>query len=197
MIRINLLGKVKVKAASKPKARRGMPSQVLQLVMLICVAVLSVGSIFFWERALSQRDEQLTNETNRAKKEKARQENLLKENEVFEKRRKLLENRINIIEDLKNHQSGPVRILDTLSDCVQRTEGLWLRDFSQKDNLITLNGTVMGTPNVIADFITNLDQIGKFKNINLINATEENSKYSFSLTFEVPAEVKAETKPNT
>jgi Tfp pilus assembly protein PilN len=194
MIRINLLGKVKVKAA-RPKVRRGVPTQILQLVMLICIVVLSVGSIFFWERALSQRDELLEKEINRAKKEKTRQENLLKENEIFEKRRKLLENRVNVIEDLKNNQSGPVRVLDVLSDCVQKTEGLWLKDLTQKDNLITLNGMVMGTPSVIADFITNLEQIGKFKNINLINVQETESKYSFSITFQ--GQLLPKTEPNT
>jgi len=35
-------------------------------------------------------------------------------------------------------------ILDVLSDCVQRTDGLWLKRFVQKDNLITLSGWQMG-----------------------------------------------------
>ncbi len=183
MIRINLLGKVKVKAV-KTKVRRGIPTQALQVTMLVCVMLLAVGSIYFWHQALSHRDEVLTNEITRAKKEKARQQALLRENEVFEKSRKLLEMRINVIEDLKKNQSGPVRILDRLSNCVQKTEGLWLRDFTQKENLITLNGTAMGTPGTIADFLTNLEQIGKFKNVNLINVQEVDSKYSFSVTFE-------------
>ncbi len=191
MIRINLLGKVKIKAI-KTKVRRGVPTQVLQLVMLISVAVLSVGSIIFWERALSQRDEVLTTEIGRAKKEKTRQQLLLRENEIFDKRRKLLEARINVIENLKKNQAGPVRILDRLSDCVQKTEGLWLREFSQKENLVTLTGTVMGTPSTIADFLTNLEQIGKFKNVNLINVQETESKYNFSLTFEAESAPKVE-----
>lgn len=191
MIRINLLGKVKVRAV-KTKVRRGVPTQVLQLVMLISVAVLSVGSIFFWERALSQRDEILTTEISRAKKEKTRQQLLLRENEIFDKRRKLLEARINVIENLKKNQAGPVRVLDRLSDCVQKTEGLWLRDFNQRENVVTLTGTVMGTPSTIADFLTNLEQIGKFKNVNLINVQETESKYNFSLTFEAESAPKVE-----
>jgi type IV pilus assembly protein PilN len=183
MIRINLLGKVKVKAV-KTKVRRGIPTQALQMTMLICVMVLSIGSIYLWDKALSQQDEVLTTEISRAKKEKMRQQALLRENEVFEKSRKLLEMRINVIEDLKKNQSGPVRILDRLSNVVQKTEGLWLRDFTQKENLITLNGMVMGTPGTIADFLTNLEQIGKFKNVNLVNVQESDSKYSFSVTFE-------------
>jgi Tfp pilus assembly protein PilN len=191
MIRINLLGKFKVKAV-KTKVRRGVPTQVLQLVMLISVVVLSVGSIFFWERALFQRDEILSTEISRAKKEKTRQQLLLRENEIFDKRRKLLEARINVIENLKKNQAGPVRVLDRLSDCVQKTEGLWLRDFAQKENLVTLTGTAMGTPSTIADFLTNLEQVGKFKNVNLINVQESESKYTFSLTFEAESVPKVE-----
>jgi cell division ATPase FtsA len=100
-----------------------------------------------------------------------------------------------LLDHLKNNQSGPVRVLDVLSDCVQKTEGLWLKDLTQKDNLITLNGMVMGTPSVIADFITNLEQIGKFKNINLINVQETESKYSFSITFQ--GQLLPKTEPNT
>jgi len=120
---------------------------------------------------------------------------LLRENEIFDKRRKLLEARINVIEDLKKNQAGPVRVLDRLSDCIQKTEGLWLRDFTQKNNTITLNGVVMGTPSTIADFLSNLEQVGKFKNVNLINVQESDSKYSFSLTFD--AEIGPKTETNT
>lgn len=193
MIKINLLGKVKVRAAKPKKVRRGVPTQILQLIMLICVLLLSLGSIFFWERALAQRDDNLTIEISRAKKEKARQESLLKENEVFEKRSKLLQTRLDAISDLKRNQAGPVRILDLLSDCVQKTEGLWLRDLTQKDNQVTITGSVMGTPNGIADFITNLEQIGKFKNINLLTAQEANNRYTFSITFEAQIVPKAES----
>jgi Tfp pilus assembly protein PilN len=195
MIKINLLGKVKIKAAKPKKARRGVPTQVLQLIMLICVMLFSIGSIFFWERALAQRDEILTTEISRARKEKTRQESLLRENEAFEKRSKLLQTRLDAISDLKRNQAGPVRILDVLSECVQKTESLWLKDLTQKDNLVTLNGTVMGTPNVIADFITNLEQIGKFKNVNLLTVQEAENKYTFSITFE--AQIVPKTDSNT
>ncbi len=182
MIRINLLGKTRVKAA--PRAVRAPSNQFLQLIMAISVVVISIGIVYFWERNLSQADAELTRQINQARKEKIRQESLLKENEIFEKRRKLLENRISVIESLKKNQSGPVYVLDVLSDCVQRTDGLWLKDFVQKENVITLNGMVMGSPKVIADFITNLERVGKFSNVNLMNVQEVDSKYSFSITFE-------------
>ena len=183
MIKINLLGRTKLKAA-KTKKISTASNQTLMAVMAIAVVVMSVGIIYFWQRILVQQDEELSRQIMLAKKEKVRQEGMLKENEVFEKRRKLLETRINVIESLKKNQSGPVQVLDLLSDCIQRSEGVWLKDLAQKGNLITVNGTAMGSPDAVADLITNLTRVGNFKNVNLVNLQELDSKYSFSITFE-------------
>jgi len=183
MIKINLLGRTKLKAA-KTKKISTASNQTLMAVMAVAVVVMSVGIIYFWQRILVQQDEELSRQIMLAKKEKVRQEGMLRENEVFEKRRKLLETRINVIESLKKNQSGPVQVLDLLSDCIQRSEGVWLKDLAQKGNLITVNGTAMGSPDAVADFITNLTRVGNFKNVNLVNLQELDSKYSFSITFE-------------
>lgn len=183
MIKINLLGRTKLKAA-KTRKISSASNQTLMAVMAIAVVLMSVGIVYFWEKILVQQDEELSRQILLAKKEKARQEGLLRENEVFEKRRKLLETRINVIESLKKNQSGPVQVLDLLSDCIQRSEGVWLKDLAQKGNVITVNGTAMGSPDAVADFITNLTRVGNFKNVNLVNLQELDSKYSFSITFE-------------
>jgi Tfp pilus assembly protein PilN len=183
MIKINLLGRTKLKAAKTRKISTAS-NQTLMAVMAIAVVVMSVGIVYFWQRILVQQDEELSRQIMLAKKEKARQEGMLKENEVFEKRRKLLETRISVIESLKKNQSGPVQVLDLLSDCIQRSEGVWLKDLVQKGNLITVNGTAMGSPDAVADLITNLTRVGNFKNVNLVNLQELDSKYSFSITFE-------------
>jgi Tfp pilus assembly protein PilN len=183
MIKINLLGRTKLKAA-KTKKISVASNQTLMAVMAIAVVLMSVGIVYFWQRILVQQDEELSRQIMLAKKEKARQEGMLRENEVFEKRRKLLETRINVIESLKKNQSGPVQVLDLLSDCIQRSEGVWLKDLVQKGNLITVNGTAMGSPDAVADLITNLTRVANFKNVNLVNLQEVDSKYSFSITFE-------------
>ena len=183
MIKINLLGRTKLRAA-KTKKISTASNQTLMAVMAVAVVLMSVGIIYFWERILVQQDEELSRQIMLAKKEKLRQEGMLRENEVFEKRRKLLETRINVIESLKKNQSGPVQVLDLLSDCIQRSEGVWLKDLAQKGNLITVNGTAMGSPDAVADLITNLTRVGNFKNVNLVNLQELDSKYSFSITFE-------------
>lgn len=183
MIKINLLGRTTGKSPKAKKARAAS-NLVLQVIMAISVVVISLGIVYFWQKILRQEDEDLSRQITQAKKEKAHQESLLKENEVFENRRKLLETRIGIIESLKKNQSGPVQVLDVLSDCIQRSDGVWLKELAQKDNLITLTGIAKGSPDVVADFITNLMRVGNFKNVNLINLQEAESKYTFSITFE-------------
>src|SRR3974377_1905589 len=113
MIKINLLGHAKDKSA-RPKVRvgRGPSNTLISLIMAICIIVAAVGIVFFWNQVVSQQDSELTKQIARARKEKLRQESLLKENDVFDKRRKLLEARIDVIESLKKNQSGPVRTLD-------------------------------------------------------------------------------------
>ena len=184
MIRINLLGRGKVRKAVKARKIRTASNQALQLIMAVSVIVISVAVVYFWQRALVNQDAEVSRQIVLAKREKVRQEGLLKENEAFEKRRKLLETRINVIESLKKNQSGPVRVLDVLSTCIQQSEGVWLRDLTQKDNQITINGTAKGSPDNIADFMTNLIRVGNFRNVNLVNLQEDNNRYTFSITFE-------------
>ena len=101
MIRINLLGRTKVKAV-KARKIRAASNQSLMSIMAVAVVLISVVIIYFWVGTLEKQDAELSRQMMLAKKEQARQEGMLKETEVFEKRRKLLEARIQVIEDLKN-----------------------------------------------------------------------------------------------
>ena len=106
MIKINLLGRTKLKAA-KTKKISTASNQTLMAVMAVAVILMSIGIIYFWQRILVQQDEELSRQIMLAKKEKVRQEGMLRENEVFEKRRKLLETRINVIESLEEEPVRP------------------------------------------------------------------------------------------
>jgi Tfp pilus assembly protein PilN len=136
--------------------------------------------VFFWERALVKQEEEVSWQTSRRKRKKF-PEALLKENEASKTPQ--IGNPHQCDRIWKN-QSGPVRVLDVLSDCIQQSEGVWLRELTQKDNTITVNGTAVGSPDNIADFMTNLVRVGNFKNVNLINLLEDNHHYTFSITFE-------------
>ena len=55
MIKINLLGRTKLRAA-KTKKISTASNQTLMAVMAVAVVLMSVGIIYFWERILVQQD---------------------------------------------------------------------------------------------------------------------------------------------
>ena len=69
------------------------------------------------------------------------------------------------MKDLQKNQVSPVLALDQLAEAVERTQYVWLSSLDQKDAMLNMSGT--GTSlNAIADFYTNLNATGYFKNID-------------------------------
>ena len=64
--------------------------------------------------------------------------------------------KLDIIKELENNKSGPVRLLDEISMAVPKDK-LWLRDFSESKGKLTLSGTAMDNETV-ALFMVNLEK---------------------------------------
>jgi hypothetical protein len=79
-------------------------------------------------------------------------------------------------------------VLDILDDAIDRTHFVWLSNLDQNNAIFSMAGT--GTSvNAIADFVSNLEATGYFRNINLQNAQDSAGNYTFSMTceFSLPA----------
>jgi Tfp pilus assembly protein PilN len=114
---------------------------------------------------------------------KAALDAVIKQDQVYELVKKKLENRVRIVESLAKNQVSPILALDQLAGAIQKTRYVWLSSLEQKDALLSMNGT--GTSlNAIADFYTNLNATGYFKNVDLGTATENAGNYTFSLKCE-------------
>ena len=97
--------------------------------------------------------------------------------------RKLVENRVKVIEGLQKNQVSPVLALDQLADAIQQTQFVWLSSLEQKDVILNMAGT--GTSlNAIADFYSNLNATGYFKNIDIGQTQETGGNFTFSLKCE-------------
>jgi len=115
--------------------------------------------------------------------QKAALDNVIKQDQIYEARKKALENRVKVIEGLQRNQVSPVMALDQLSEAVQRTQFVWLSNLDQNNAILTMNG--VGTSlNAIADFYTNLTATGYFKNIDVSNAQDSAGNFVFSLKAE-------------
>ena len=127
MIRINLLGveRQKVKVASAPSFDIGQRLTLLCSLILVA-AVIGVG---WWWWSLTNSATALDAEIARSQREAQQLRTLLGEVKTFEDRRTQLQQRVQLIEQLRSGQSVPVQLLDTVSKCIP--DMLWLTDLEQ------------------------------------------------------------------
>jgi Tfp pilus assembly protein PilN len=183
MIKVNLSGKARKKAV-KPGAKMtfALPSSIGPIIqMLIVVATIAVG--YTWYSSLANRSEELGSQIALAELQKAQLEAVIKEDQIYEQRKKDLENRVRVIEGLQRDQISPVMSLDILSEAIDRTQYVWLSGLDQNNAIFSLTG--IGTSvNAIADFVSNLEATRYFRNINLVNAQDNAGNFTFSMTCE-------------
>jgi type IV pilus assembly protein PilN len=149
MIRINLLGGERAKAKT---ATRFDASQQLT-AMCGTIIVLAVCGIGFWYWSLSRESSSLDARIATLKREAARLDTVLAEVKTFEDRKATLQQRVALIERLRQGQTVPVQLLDHVSRSLP--EMLWLTDLKQEGPFLTIEGrttTLIG----LSDFVGNL-----------------------------------------
>jgi len=116
----------------------------------------------------------------------------IKKVEELEARREALRNKINIINELKRNQQGPVRILDEVSRALP--ELVWLGSLKLVGNNVELGGSAMDE-NAVANYISNLDASPFFDEPVLKNLSRgRGDTFGFSLSFKfnnAPPEIEA------
>src|SRR5436190_7161436 len=180
MIKVNLIGRGRKK--TKAGAKIALPATFTP-VLLIVIALGFAGAGYWWYSSLSDQLVDLTSKIKQAEAQKAALNKVIQADQIYESRKKILENRVKIIENLQKNQVSPVLALDQLSAAVDRTQYVWLSNLDQNNAILTMNGT--GTSlNAIADFYTNLTATGYFKNIDVSNAQDSAGNFVFSLKAE-------------
>ena len=88
-----------------------------------------------------------------------------------------------VIDGLLKNQVSPVIALDQLAEAVEKTQYVWLSSLDQRDAVLNMSG--IGTSlSAIADFYTNLNATGYFKNVDLGPSQESGGNFTFSLKCE-------------
>jgi len=180
MIRVNLVGKGRKKA--KAGAKTALPKSFVPF-LLILIALGFAGAGYLWYARKNQQVADLDAKVKQAAAQKAALENVIKQDQVYEARKKAVENRVKVIEGLQKGQVSPVIVLDQLSEAVERTQYVWLSSLDQSNTTVSMSGTATSL-NAIADFYKNLTDTGYFKNIDVQNAQESAGNFSFSLRCE-------------
>ena len=151
MIRINLLGvdRSKKKAAFSFDASQRVPLGAAAIVLL------TVGGIGFWYWSLDRQEQALAAQISVAQQQAAALRPVIAEVQQFEARKTQLQQRVQLIEQLRGGQSVPVQILDHVSRSVP--DMLWLTQLDQQKGEMTIEGRST-TLIALSDFVGNLGQ---------------------------------------
>jgi len=192
MIRVNLLGVPKPKRRAPVVTLQGGRSLALLVVVLVLVAVIQV----FRYGRLQERDKTLTKLVRDRQTEKIRLEGVRTEYEKLLKQKELLAKRTDIIEGLKDKQTGPSHILDALATVVSDTDALWLTNYELSGQKVIIEGFAF-SPRAVADFLTLLKDTKAFSEMDLKETFQDNTvkelrKFVFTLNWEL-----AGSLPNT
>lgn len=188
MIKINLVREGRaVRGAGAPAAAAAgggagggtKINNILIGAMAVLGLVAALGYWFVFKRELSQRQEIVAQRTVEAEKLEA----IIKEVEAYQKRKDNLQQRIDLINQLKQNQKGPVRILDQISRDLP--DLVWLESMNIAGGRVSLNGKALN-PNAIALFIENVKSDPYFEEPAVGSVTQFSTKplvYSFDMNF--------------
>jgi Tfp pilus assembly protein PilN len=185
MIRINLLGQIRPKAARRP-VDTGAAMPVVFIGLGLVLGALVLGFFYYtWQNQLNKENAEIKRLT--AQKTDLEQTKL--QVESFEKQKVILQQRVSTIEQLQRDRTGGQELLDMVANTVSRTENLWLTEMTRKGNTLSMEGS-SASINAVANFITALKRSGYFQKVE-IQETKQDEKTTAvqSFTFQITAEI--------
>ncbi len=151
MIRINLLTEARAAATRKTSL---LPSGA-RLNNLILLGGVAAGVLYIGIMALvlHARSKNLDEEIARAQEEVARLKSIIDEVKGYEDKKASLEAKIQLINNLKTNQKGPVRLMDEISRALP--DLVWLTELAVSGDQVSLKGRTL-SPNAVATYLENL-----------------------------------------
>lgn len=179
MIKINLVSEGKVAVGRRQEAvATGVPGKVNNLYFVGCVFLGMLYCLGMWWHLTSVKKD-LDEKIRKAQEEVDRLKSIIDEVNKFERQKASLEKKINLINDLKRNQKGPVRLMDEVSKALP--DLVWLNNMNLAGNTIGIRGKAM-TPNAIANFIENLKKSTFFAEPTFDSLNQEGAIYNFGLS---------------
>ena len=157
MIRINLLA---VDRERTKKTRVVISAAQRATIGASLILLATVLGVAWWFWSLRQQSQQLDEDIARAEIQTQQLRSVLAQVQKFEARKAQLQQRVSLIETLRNGQSAPVHVFDEISKSLP--DRLWLTDLTQTGNEFTISGMTTSMSGV-SDFIANLEATRWFK----------------------------------
>lgn len=191
MIRINLLGAPKPK--SKKASMSSMPSvdigeagsPLLKIVVVLAMAGVVNGGYWY------QLDKQKQSIATRMQQAEQKNRELADVKARYMERQRQADNykrRVDVIDQLRKAQSGPVELLAMVGQTVNNTEAVWLNNVKDQGKTVDIEGMALSS-DAVANLITNLQKTGFFKTIEIKETFQDDQvkdmqAFQFTLTCE-------------
>src|SRR5271165_463117 len=191
MIKINLLENSKGKNKRGGGSGPSMPTMEMgdigspRLKVLVVILLAGLLNFGYWYR-LDRQGKSIA-----AQMQAAQQKN----RELSDVKARFLERqtqannykrRVDVIDGLRQNQTGPVNLLAMLGETVNNTEAVWLSKMDDTGPQVNLEGTALST-DAVANLIANLQKTGFFKNVEIKETfqdeqVKEMQAFQFTLT---------------
>jgi len=167
MIRINLL------AGERQKGRKAFAFDQGAQLTVVCSLILAVAvsGIGWWYWSLTTESARVDQELAAAQQDATRLQAILAEVKRFEQRQQQLQQRVGLIQQLRQGQSVPVQLLDHVSRSLP--DALWLTSLEEAGQNVTIEGRST-TLIALSDFVGNLGSSALLKKpIEIVNSQVE------------------------
>ncbi|MGA2456649.1 MAG: PilN domain-containing protein [Terriglobales bacterium] len=191
MIRINLLGSPKPKgkknvAVSMPSMDLGnLGGPLVQVAAVLLIAgALNAG---YWY-TLDREKKSIEVQTRLAEQKNRELADIKVRYMERQRQAELYKRRVDVIDQLRNNQTGPVALLSMIADTVNGTEAVWLNTLQDQGANVAIDGTALSS-DAVANLISNLQKTGFFKNIEIKESFQDEQikdmqAFQFTLTCE-------------
>jgi type IV pilus assembly protein PilN len=191
MIRINLLG------APKPKGKKGpavtMPSfdfgnlggPIVQIAAVLIIAAALNGG--YWYK-LDRQKKMIEIQMRSAELRNRELADIQARYMARQKEADAYKRRVDVIDQLRANQTGPVSLLNMIGDTVNGTEAVWLNSMQDQGASIAIDGMALSS-DAVANLVTNLQKTGFFRNIEMKESYQDEGvkdmqAFQFTLTCE-------------
>jgi Tfp pilus assembly protein PilN len=136
------------------------------LVGGLIIGIVVAGGWWFMEnRTLNDRKEDVA----RKQTEAQRLDQIIKEVADYQKQKDSLQQRIDLINQLKQNQKGPVRLMDRISQDLP--DLVWLDKMTVSGGVVSIDGRGLN-PNAIANFVESIKNDPMFEEPDLSSVTQ-------------------------
>jgi len=191
VIKINLLP-----SERKVAKKRAVLSGAHQITAACAGILILTGAVIGWRYWVITRDTtQMQTSVDEAQRETTRLHSVIVQMQQFEQRKTQLQQRVTLIEKLRQDQVGPVHMLDQIS--LALPELVWLIEIKQgaASNDVLIDGKSLALTG-LSDFVANLERSGYFeRSVEIVSSTTESGTASTPevVKFQIKAVFKAPT----